>query len=381
MSLIIQKQFLAVILVSLLLHPCLGSTTTTPPQKIKVGVAAMIDTVAALGSLELGDNVRKGIYLSLFHNRKALQQANLQIELVEKSYTNGDRSVSKVTKEFCDSDVAVVHGYEFSSHALVVSPQLDACGLVAVLPTATASRLATLKSFVRFPASNQIMGQKLSGYAKSKLKAKSAAVIYPANCAYCTDLADSFDKAFKASGGTTLTLNKFLSNETEFSLIKNQLDQVRKADIVFIPTYELFADRVINLLLKNNINKPFLGGDGWGNLMSIAFKKTFSRQKVQAYHLSHWTQESKSKENDQFMTDYRQFFGIEPTGVSALSFEAMNLLLQGLAKLKTADRHKIRDYFQTHREDLLKTQAMFGSSRRVFLRQWNGADFALVGEI
>ena len=79
---------------------------------------------------------------------------------------------------------------------------------------------------------------------------------------YSKTLADAFEKSFPGNGAEVVYIEKILSDQTSFKDQLKKIDEL-KADVIFLPTYDETASRLINESIQLGLNKAiFLGGDG-----------------------------------------------------------------------------------------------------------------------
>lgn len=307
---------------------------------VKIGLASNFSEVSSSSSNPYGDYFRSGAKLALENNKQALSDKNIKIVFKEFDYGTSQLKVVKAASEACKSNVSLVMGYVYSSHALLATPIHQKCKLPLFSPSATASRLSKFKSYVHLGSfSNDYQGEVLARLAKNKLKAKTALIISAEDCAYCTDLSKSFEKSFKSSKGRSTQKISMLSSDKNFSEIAKKAKKI-KADVILVPNHELFSARIISALVQEGINVPFLGGDGWGN-HGEQFLKVLKGQKISGFSLSHWFANIPTEKSQSFMSQYKKRFGKVPNDTVVLSYDSMNIIIKALLKNKSFKRSDI----------------------------------------
>lgn len=308
---------------------------------VKIGLASNFSDPSSSSSNPYGDYFRNGVKLALMDSQKELQSKGLQVEFEEFDYGTNQIKVLDAAKAAAQSDVLAVLGYNFSSHALLAAPIHQANRLPLVTPSATADRIATLGAYVHMGCfNNSFMGATLAHVARTKLKAKNAAVVVAADCAYCQDLANGFEKAF-SSGGHITSKTEVLEADTDFSTV---IETLKKStfDVVLVPNQELNSARIISALLKAGIRKPFLGGDGWGNV-GDEFFSILGDQDLAGYSVSHWHKDVNTPRSRKFVSDYKTRFGKEPNDTSVLAYDSMLLLIDAAMRAKALTRQGVED--------------------------------------
>jgi len=304
---------------------------------VKIGIASNFSQVSSSSSNPYGDYFRNGIKLAIKKNQASLKDAGIKLEIVEFDYGDSQYAVLKAAKKACQSDVAIVLGYVYSSHALLAAPIHKKCKLPLLTPSASANRLGKMGSYIHQATfDNSFQGEVLAEYAIETLKAKKALIIPIANCAYCQDLGIAFKKSFEKLGGNVTGEVSVLEEGGDFSDVAKKAKQ-QHFDVVVVPNHELASARIIHKLVKLGIKKPFLGGDGWGNV-GEQFFNVIGDQKIEGYSLSHWLSDLPTQKSKIFVADFKSNYDKVPNDTAVLSFDATNLLIQSLLSTKDHTR-------------------------------------------
>lgn len=233
-------------------------------------------------------------------------------------------------------------GYNYSSNALLAAPLHHEAKLPMLTPSATANRLGSFGRYIHMGSfSNAFMGETLARVAKSQLKASKAVVLPAANCAYCSDLAESFSTNFQKLGGSVAVNLPILNDDTSFGDVIEKL-KLQKFDVVFIPNQELTSARLIAALSKAGVTVPFMGADGWGNV-GQEFFGILKDAKFSGYSTSHWHPDLSDKTSTNFISSYKAAFGKMPNDTSVLAYDSMLLLIEALLKSKSLDREGVEN--------------------------------------
>lgn len=306
-------------------------------QKVHIGLASNFSQVSTGDSNPYGDYFRQGVQLAIREYQKRLSSSGVEIVLDEFDYGTNQIDVLKAARRAAESNVVAVLGYNYSSHALLAGPIHQEAKLPMITPSATALRIGKMGSYVHQGCfDNGFMGRALARIAFYKLRARKVAMIPAGDCAYCQDLSQEFEKEFAALGGVIVANVSVLDKERDFSKVVNEL-KGRSFDAILLPNQELNSARVISALVKANINKPFLGGDGWGNV-GAEFFAILAGDKFSGYSLSHWHEEMNSPDSVMFKTKYRKEFGKTPNDTSVLAYDSMSLLLTAVLNAKDISR-------------------------------------------
>ncbi len=310
--------------------------------EVPIGIASNFSEVSLSTSNPYGDYFRKGVELAVQDSSEALSKKKIQIKFTEFDYGTNQVKVMEAARKAVASDVIAVLGYNFSSHALLAGPIHQTAKLPMITPSATANRIDDIGSYVHMASfTNSFMGQGLANFALTELKAKSAAIVVNAECAYCNDLALAFENQFRSKGGTLTYQIQTLENDKDFSSPIAQLKK-RPVDVILVPNYELPSTRIVAALKDAGIDGPFLGGDGWGDV-GEEFYKVLGKRTVKAFSVSHWHPDLKTKRSLDFKKKFFKKYKVEPNDTAVLAYDSMKLLIQAILDSKSYTRDAIND--------------------------------------
>ena len=310
------------------------------PSNVVIGLASNFSEVSTGSSNPYGGYFKDGVSLALKKSETRLRERGIKITLQEFDYGTSDIKVLEATRNAVKSQAVAVLGYNYSSNALLAAPLHHEAKLPMLTPSATANRLGTFGRYIHMGSfSNAFMGETLARVAKSKLKASKAVVLPAANCAYCSDLAESFSTNFQKLGGSVAVNLPILNDDTSFGDVIEKL-KLQKFDVVFIPNQELTSARLIAALSKAGVKVPFMGADGWGNV-GQEFFGILNDAKFSGYSTSHWHPDLRDKVSTDFIANYKATFGKIPNDTSVLAYDSMLLLIEALLKAKSLDREGV----------------------------------------
>ena len=328
------------ILLIFMVHNVFGATSI-----VNIGMASNFSELSTVSFNPYGGYFRDGINMALEQNKEKLAKKGISIVMKEFDYGSDDLNVIKAVKNADKSGVSAVIGYSYSSNALIAAPLHVRAKLPMLSPSASANRLSSFGKYIHLGSfSNQFMAQALAKFSVHELKAKKVIMIPAANCAYCTDLADTFETELIKQGGQIVKKIPVLQDEKSFrsvaELVKN-LD----FDAVFIPNQELTSARIISSFLDFGINKPFLGADGWGN-EGKEFFNVLKNRKFTGYSVTHWHPKLQTRKSLEFVKAYQKKYKKIPNDTSVLAFDYMNFLIQTILTSKSHDRENLENALQ-----------------------------------
>lgn len=314
-----------------------SSAHARPLTTVHLGLASNFSDVSTSTSNPFGNYFRDGVALALDQAAERLKLAGIVVKTQEFDYGTEDIRAAAVANEAADSNVIAVIGYNWSSHALIAAPVHQKRRLPMISPSASVNRLSKMGDFIHTSCfSNAFMATTLAKVATARLKAKTAAIVVTSDCAYCRDLAETFKREFQAAGGSVLTSLDVLGSDSDFSEAAEAIKKI-DPDIVLVPNQELVSARIISRILRSGVKKPFLGGDGWGDV-GQQFFQILGGQPLEGYSVSHWHPSLTDAKTIQFKSDYDKRFGKTPNDTSVLAFDATNLFVEALLAAKTMDR-------------------------------------------
>lgn len=305
-------------------------------KEVEIAVASMMHNLENESSIVFGDHVRKGIYLSLIHNSKKLSKKGVEIKLKEYSYTSENKSILTVAKEIHKSNAIAVHGYDYSSHALLSQHIHKNTDLSVILPTATSDKiLSDVSNYFQIAGTNKSQAKSIVSYLV-RHKVKEVTIIKRPSCAYCVDLSNNLEAESKRQN---ISVDMITADTA--AQVKSKGNKY-----ILLPMYETEAIKFIKLLSKENNDKVYIGGDGWTSKGERYFK-LLKNLKFKALCLAHWNSAKRDKSSKRFKGDYKRFFGSEASDVSALSYDSMSFIIEGILETKTLNRSKLKSSLQS----------------------------------
>ncbi len=112
-------------------------------------------------------------------------------------------------------------------------------------------------------------GEKMATYAKEKLGATTAAVIYQTGADYSVGLKDAFEETCAALGIEVVASEGYATGDKAFQA---QLTTIasKAPDVIFAPNYYEDIGLIVTQAREQSITSTFLGGDGWAGVKDYA---------------------------------------------------------------------------------------------------------------
>ena len=187
--------------------------------------------------------------------------AKVRFEIVSEDDQADPKTGTIVAQKLVDTKVSGVIGHLNSGTTIPASKIYSDAGIPQISPSATAVAVTGqgYKTIFRTMANDAQQGKVLGEYAL-KIGAKKIAIIDD-RTAYGQGLADEFEKAAKAAGGTIVGREFTNDKATDFRAILTSV-KAKRPDLVFYGGMDAQAGPMAAQLKSLGIKSKFLGGDG-----------------------------------------------------------------------------------------------------------------------
>lgn len=311
---------------------------------IRVGVLMPISGPASY----FGVQGKQGIDLALEQITKAggVNGYRIQVQYEDSACSplQATNTVKRVLEQFKPH---IVVGEECSDASLAIAPILEQ----AKVPLLNAGS-ATLKLtesgykyvFRIFPTADQ-QNQLLARYAAETMKAKTAVLLFEKTNAG-VDNADTFEKVFKAAGGSVLARIDYGRDVNDFTPIATRIASLGKVDV--LPTFGLEGQtvRLAQALAQARIVKG--GGGAAVQVGSIWLPWGFEQKAGQASEGYVRIVQFDPTENRKMVQDFNAAFRAKyganetPTHINAHAYDTILLVAEAVRRGAT-DSESIRD--------------------------------------
>ncbi len=213
----------------------------------------------------LGKDNENGARLALEEiNAKALNIGGKKIkfELQAEDDAADPKQGTAVAQKLVDAKVSGVIGHLNSGTTIPASRIYSDAGIPQISPSSTNPKYTRqgYKTAFRVVADDVHLGGTLGRYAVKELKGKAIAVIDD-RTAYGQGVAEEFEKAVKAAGGTLVGHEFTTDKATDFMSILTTF-KGKKPDIVFFGGMDAVGGPMVKQMKSLGLNAKFMGGDG-----------------------------------------------------------------------------------------------------------------------
>lgn len=293
-------------------------------EKIKVGVISPFSGDGAI----YGQQLKNGFAIALDKIKKENPIFYSKLDLIyEDDKLDASNAVSAYQKLVTVNHVKIIIGGFTSNTTLAIAPFTNRDKVLLITPTATNYKIKYAGPYVyRICPSDAQQGSELAEYAYNKLHAKTVSILYM-NTDYGAGLKETFEATFDSLGGKVISSDGFLQNSTQF---QTQLTKIKKLkpDIIFLPSNWKEAANAVNQAKQLNVKIQILCTDGTFEQDFLKLTKGSSEGIIITSF--EWGQGEYKDIADKFRNEYEKKFGQQPSGYSALCYDAFMVVSQVL---------------------------------------------------
>ena len=174
-------------------------------------------------------------------------------------------------------------------------------------------------------------GEKMAQYAKERLSASTAAVIYETGSDYSEGLKDSFVAKCAELGITVTSTQAYSTGDKDF---RTQMTSIasEQPDVIFSPNYYEGDAMIVTQAREVGVTGTFLGGDGWGSVKDFASAEDLEGS-VYCSGYAPGSNDTVTK----FESDYKAAYNEDvPNMFAPLGYDAAMILVAALEKAEEA---------------------------------------------
>lgn len=198
----------------------------------------------------------------------------IKLELLGEDDQADPKTATIVAQKLVDQGVQAVIGHLNSGTTIPASKYYHDAGIPQISPSATAIAYTAqgYKTAYRVMANDEQQGRALGQFAVGKMGAKRIAVVDD-RTAYGQGLADEFEKAAKAAGGTIVAREFTNDRATDFAAILTSI-KGKSPDLLFFGGMDPQGGPMAQQMKRLGLNAKLLGGDGLQNINFIKLAGT-----------------------------------------------------------------------------------------------------------
>ncbi len=308
---------------ALLLLPALLACCRQPVGSLRIGLAVPLS-----GSLrDTGLSFREGAELAVEELNGAgglsVRGRRYRVELVIRDAQDTPEKALGAAQELINGeDVAALIAPPFSSQAIPVARLAERSRIPLIVPMATHPQVTSGTSCVfRVCFTDGFQGRVMARFARERLGARRAAMLYDLANPFSRDIADIFAATFSQIGGRMVAREGYITGQADFRL---ELERIRKRgpEVLFLPG--LPPELRAQLLQIRSLGLPaqLLGSD------TMYFRDPAGLALVEgAIFSTHFSAEMPGEAVQAFNRLYHGAYQrLPPPPGSALTYDALQLL-------------------------------------------------------
>ena len=316
-----------------------SSLSLAQDQVVKIGHVGPISGAIA----HLGKDNENGARLAIEElNAKGVTIGGKKIkfELVAEDDAADPKQGTAAAQKLVDAKISGIIGHLNSGTTIPASKIYNDAGIPQISPSATNPKYTRqgYKTAFRVVADDVHLGGTLGRYAVKDLKGKAIAVIDD-RTAYGQGVAEEFEKAVKAAGGT-LVGHEFTNDKaTDFMPILTTL-KAKKPDIIFFGGMDAVGGPMLKQMKSLGINAKFMGGDGicTTELVKLAGDAMADGQVICAE--AGGVDGALKKGMDDFGAKYKKRFNDDVKLYAPYVYDAVNVMVDAMQRAKSTDPAK-----------------------------------------
>ena len=306
-------------------------------ETIKIGeFASMTGKEATFGQVS-----HQGAVLAIEEANTAGGVLGRKLELLTEDDESKPGEAATIVKKFISRDkVVAILGEISSTRSLEAAPICQNARIPMMSPGATAPEFTARGNYIfRACFIDPFAGTIMAKFARDSLKIRRAAILSSVSSAQSVGLSKFFRERFTADGGIVVAEQKFSEGDKDF---RAQLTAIRAAGVdgVFVPAYYTEAALICKQARDLGLTVPLLGTDGWESSELIAI----GGPAVEGCYLgTHYSPDSQSSVVVAFNERFQKRWGGPSNALSALGYDAAQLLIDALKRAGTTDGAQVRD--------------------------------------
>jgi branched-chain amino acid transport system substrate-binding protein len=312
------------------------------------------ETIKIGFNIELTGDIPKVGEGSKYAAEMRLEELGKKLKVGDKTYdlqfiyedneAKAESAAAAATKLITSDEVLAIIGAQASKQAVPAGEICNNLQTPMISPWSTNPATTKDRPYVfRACFLDPFQGPVAANFVTEEFGAKKAAVLYDIASDYPKGLAEFFKAAFEKihGAGSVVAFETFTTKDRDFSA---QLTKIVNsgADVLFTPQYYDEVPLIVSQAHKLGWNKPIMGSDSWG---SAELVKLCGDDCKGLFFSTHYAAAGAKGATKEFIDKYNAKYGYIPDDVGALTWDALNLLLQAIQNTGglTDDLQKDRD--------------------------------------
>lgn len=187
---------------------------------------------------------------------------------------------------------------------------------------------------------DSFQGKVMANFAYENLSAKKAVIIMDSSNDYGKGLAANFRDQFTSLGGTIVTEEAYVKDDTDFNAILTKIKGM-DFDVIYISGYYNEAGLIIKQARTLGIDEPILGADGFDSptLLELAGADALNN----VYFTNHYSAIDEDPAVVKFISDFEARYGKKPSAFSALGYDLVKFVADAISRADELTSESIKD--------------------------------------
>jgi branched-chain amino acid transport system substrate-binding protein len=260
---------------------------------------------------------------------------------------DGAEAANAVTRLIDVEKANAILGEVASTLSLQGGPIAQRRKVPMVSPSSTNPKVTQIGDYVfRVCYIDPFQGKVMANFTRQTLKLDKVAILKDVKNDYSIGLADAFQKAFVAAGGTIAVEQSYSAGDTDFSA---QVTAIKGsgAQAIWVPGYYAEVGAIARTAVRLGLKVPLLGGDGWDapELFTIGGDALNG-----SFFSNHFAPDQASALSQKFVADFKAKYGQEPTGLGALGYDGVMVIADAIKRAGKVEGPAIRDALATTKD-------------------------------
>ncbi len=242
--------------------------------------------------------------------------------------------VARANEILSAQNVVALVGPSKSVVAVPVGAVAERAGVPMITPASTSPATTRHRRFVfRTTFTDDVQGAVAARFARVRLRARTAAVLYEATSPYNSGLAAAFEGAFRARGGRIVGSAPYTIDEGDHT---RGLPRLAAAgpDILYLPNASPDVEVQARRARRLGMRATLIGGDAW-DINRI--------RELPAFQGSYATTLWSADHGGRFVRAFRRAYGTLPNAYAASAYDAVYLIAGALGRARVASPGAVRD--------------------------------------
>ncbi len=232
-----------------------------------------------------------------------------------------------------DEGVDVILGNVTSGSTIAITELTKEDGILQLTPSGSALDCTKYDNAFRICFTDPLQGVTMADFTVNTLGYKNVALLYDVASDYSKGMADAFIAQLEANGGTIVANESFTSGDVDFN---TQLTNIKasNADVLFIPAYYQDVASILNQAAQQELNLPFIGGDGWDGVLGQLEDPSLAEG---AIFLSPFIASDSAENVQNFVTKYQAAYGTTPDQFAADAYDGVYVIKAAIEKSNSTE--------------------------------------------